>query len=329
MVASLPTISVIIPTYNRQQMLRETLLSLAHQDWPTDQFEVIVVDDGSSDGTQTVATELHPFALRYIRQANQGDAAARNTGAQASQAEFLVFLDDDILVAPEYLTLLIRAHGQPKNMIVAGTAILWLEERNPLHELVYPAQRPDEPEIVDLPFVELCSNNMSLRREAYFSLGMMHKLNFSGSSMWCDVDFAYRAYQQGFAFRRSTKAICWHRDYVYRSLDNQKRRMHEAAYRAATLFQKYPDLSAHLPMFIDKTPVAWRTDPPLLIMRKLLRRLTSSKFILSSLERVTRPLEKRSRLSALAKTLYRWIIGAYIWSGYRKGLQELQGVRRE
>ena len=303
-------------------MLRETLSSLAHQDWPRDEFEVIVVDDGSSDGTGSVAVEFYPFGLRYIWQPNQGDAAARNTGATASQAEFLVFLDDDILLAPDYLTHVINAHGRSKNMIATGTSFLWLEESNPLQQ-PHPARPPDELETVELPFVDMCSNNMSVRREAYFSLGMMHHLNFSGSSMWCDVDFAYRAYRQGFIFRRSTKAICWHRDYVQQSLDNQKRRMHEAAFRAATLFQKHPDLFVHLPMFADKSPLAWRSDPPTLTARKLLRRLTSSTFVLSPLEQLARSLEKRHGMSSLPTRLDRWIIGGYIWRGYQKGLKEL------
>ena len=96
----LPTVSVVIPTYNRKDMLREALNSLAQQTYPTDRFEIIVVDDGSTDGTDQIAAVAFPFTLRYFWQTNQGDATARNLGARQSQADILVFLDDDILVEP-------------------------------------------------------------------------------------------------------------------------------------------------------------------------------------------------------------------------------------
>src|SRR5829696_3704016 len=103
-----PTLSIIIPTYNRKDLLRETLNSLAQQTYPSNHFEVIIVDDGSTDGTAAIAAEAFPFILRYFWQSNQGDASARNLGAQQSQADILVFLDDDILVGTGYLTHLIR-----------------------------------------------------------------------------------------------------------------------------------------------------------------------------------------------------------------------------
>src|SRR5215216_6112184 len=119
-VLTLPTVSVIIPTFNRKDLLRETLNSLAQQTNPSDFFEVIIVDDGSTDGTRAIAAEAYPFTLRYFRQSNQGDAAARNLGAQQSQADILVFLDDDIVVEAGYLTHLIQAHGTGQNKIVIG-----------------------------------------------------------------------------------------------------------------------------------------------------------------------------------------------------------------
>ena len=64
--SSLLPISVIIPTYNRRDLLRETLNSLVQQTYPKNCFEVIVVDDGSTDGTEEIAAETFPFPLRYF-----------------------------------------------------------------------------------------------------------------------------------------------------------------------------------------------------------------------------------------------------------------------
>jgi glycosyltransferase involved in cell wall biosynthesis len=324
-VPSLPTVSVIIPTYNRKDLLRETLNSLAQQTYPSDRFEVVVVDDGSTDGTKEIAAEAFPFTLRYLWQSNQGDAAARNFGARRSQADILVFLDDDILVEPGYLTYLIHAHDMRKNKIVVGTWNLWLAETTPFSQTLHTSLASDHTHrITELPFRDVYSNNMSLRREAYFKIGMMQGLDFSGSSMWCDLDFTYRAYRQGFEFHRSTKAICWHRDHSARNLDDYKKRMKTAAYRAVVLFQKYPELLAHLPMFYDKNPIIWGQDPPRLIARKLARSMTSSRPALWSMEQIVNALEKRYPTSAILPSLYRYIIGSHIFQGYREGLREFR-----
>ena len=325
---TLPTVSVIIPTYNRKDLLRETLDSLARQTYPSNRFEVIVVDDGSTDGTEAIAAEVFPFILRYFWQSNQGDAIARNLGAQQSHADFLVFLDDDILVETGYLTHLIQAHEIEQNKIVVGKENLWPAESTPFSQSAYASQTLDHDHTVtELPFRDVFSNNMSLRREAYFKIGMMQGLDFPGSSMWCDLDFNYRAYRQGFKFFRSTNAICWHRDYTVRSLDAYKKRTKTAAYRSVVLFQRYPELLPHVPMFYDQTPILWNQDPLYLIGRKLARHLASTRPALWSMERIVEALEKRYPTSKQLLSLYRFIIGGYIYQGYREGLRDFGKVR--
>jgi glycosyltransferase involved in cell wall biosynthesis len=327
--STLPTVSVIIPTYNRQEFLRRTLASLALQEWPGDPFEVIVVDDGSSDDTTAVAAEPFPFRMRYIRQANQGDAGARNTGARQSRADVLVFLDDDVVVSSHYLYHLARAHHSLPDAVVTGTEHLWLESADPPAEATpSPAAGPDQPDMVAMPFADVCSNNMSLRREAYFAVGMMQDLGFGGSSIWCDVDFTYRAFRQGFEFRRSTQAICWHRDHVFQSLESHTRRRRESAYRAVALFQKYPELISFVPMFEDKTPIAWGHDRPALIARKAARPVTSSRFVLWSLAQLITILDQARLLPGLRRVLLRWLIGGHVHQGYRAGLRDLRMRRR-
>jgi glycosyltransferase involved in cell wall biosynthesis len=318
-----PTLSVIIPTYNRKDLLRETLDSLAEQTYPSDHFEVIVVDDGSTDGTAAIAAVAFPFILRYFWQRNQGDAAARNLGARQSQADILVFLDDDILVEAGYLTHLIQAYDMGQNNIVIGTCNLWLAETTPFSKSLYVSPALDHVQpITEVSFRDVYSNNMSLRREAYFKIGMMQGLDFPGSSMWCDLDFDYRAYQQGYKFWRSSKAICWHRDHTLSSLDAHKKRMRTAAYRAVVLLQKYPGLLAHLPMFYDKTPIIWGQDPPRLISRKVLRHAASSRPALWSMEQIVKILEKHYPGSSILPALYRYVVGGYVFRGYREGLGE-------
>jgi glycosyltransferase involved in cell wall biosynthesis len=314
-------VSVVIPTYNRIQLLRDTLNSLTSQTFPLGRFEVIVVDDGSEDGTGEIQNEPWPFTLRYVRQSNQGDAAARNLGANQSRADLLVFLDDDIVVGPDYLTSMAEEHEGPQKRIVIGTEHLWLDASSAPARLVANTQGDHRPS-VEVLFTEVCSNNMSVRREAYRSLGMMRSLDYPGSSMWCDVDFAFRAYQQGFAFLRSTSALCWHRDYTAVSLNARKTRMSEAARRSVALFETQPDLLPYLPMFSDKTPIRWGKDSPRLIGRKLVRRLASTSLSLWSMEKIARLLKRHAPTTTLIDPLERWIIGGYISRGYRQGLRE-------
>ncbi|MGH2535871.1 MAG: glycosyltransferase family 2 protein [Candidatus Promineifilaceae bacterium] len=319
-------VSVIIPTYNRKASLGATLRSLAGQSLPAECFEVILADDGSTDGTPELAAGAWPFPLRYLRQANQGDAAARNLGASHSQADLLVFLDDDMVAGPDYLAALAAEHEGHQKRIVIGLERLWLAPSDPLaaaDALPAPAAGPPSQPV---PFAQVCSNNMSMQRQAYCALGMMQGLDFSGSSMWCDVDFAYRAYQQGFEFRRSARAICWHRDYTAVSLASRKRRLREVARRAPALFMRHPGLVHHLPMFDDKTPIAWGQDPARLIGRKLARHAASSRPALWGLEQIARWLEGRAPASKSHRRLDRWIVGGHMWRGYRQGLREAAGA---
>jgi glycosyltransferase involved in cell wall biosynthesis len=334
----LPTVAVIIPTYNRKEMLQESLNSLAQQSYPSDRLEAIVVDDGSTDGTEAIADAVMPFQLRYFWQRNQGDAAARNFGTQQTQADILVFLDDDILLEPGYISQIIEGHGSHRNRIVVGTWNLWQAETSPFSRSIsnqlptgdFYARAQTAPSsssssdpgaaTIEIPFRDAYSNNMSIGREAYFSIGMMEGLDFSGSSMWCDLDFAYRAHRQGFEFRRSTRAFCWHRDYAVRDLNTYKKRVRIAAFRSVVLFRKYPELLAYVPMFYDKTPIIWGQDPPRLIARKIVRSMASSPAALWSMEQIADLLETRHPASGILPSLYRYIIGGHIFQGYRAGL---------
>jgi glycosyltransferase involved in cell wall biosynthesis len=96
-----PCVSVIVPAYNRERYLGAALDSVLAQDYRP--LEIVVVDDGSTDGTARVA-RAYPD-VRYLHQANQGVAAARNAGIAASRGELIAFLDSDDLWAPEKLRL--------------------------------------------------------------------------------------------------------------------------------------------------------------------------------------------------------------------------------
>jgi len=106
----MPRVSVIIPTYNRAHVVGEAIDSVLAQTYQD--FEIIVVDDGSTDNTREVLEDYarrHPDKMRVIyRQTNGGAGAARNDGIRASQGEYIAFLDSDDLYLPNRLESAVR-----------------------------------------------------------------------------------------------------------------------------------------------------------------------------------------------------------------------------
>jgi glycosyltransferase involved in cell wall biosynthesis len=96
-----PLVSVIVPVYNGDRFLAAALESILSQDYHP--FEVIVVDDGSTDGTAGIARSFG--GVRYIHQSNHGLAAARNAGMAAALGEFIAFLDADDVMLPKKLSV--------------------------------------------------------------------------------------------------------------------------------------------------------------------------------------------------------------------------------
>jgi GT2 family glycosyltransferase len=97
-------ISIVIPTMNRLASLQQVISGLLSLTYPASEFEVIVVSDGSTDGTNSYLTRLTtPFRLVPLLQANSGAAGARNAGIAAAEGELIVFLDDDTVPAPDLL----------------------------------------------------------------------------------------------------------------------------------------------------------------------------------------------------------------------------------
>ena len=118
-----PLISVVIPTFNRARQVQAALRSVLAQTYP--EFEVIVVDDGSTDGTgqalQTFISQesVNGRRVRYFFQPNQGQSAARNMGIEKARGELVAFLDSDDIWLPEKLEWQVRALEQFKDKCCA------------------------------------------------------------------------------------------------------------------------------------------------------------------------------------------------------------------
>jgi glycosyltransferase involved in cell wall biosynthesis len=121
--SEVPQVSVVIATYNRANFLPETIDSVLQQTFQ--EYELIVVDDGSTDGTRTLL-QSYPSRVSYLYQQNRGPSAARNLGVRHARAPWIAFQDSDDLSKPDHLeTLYAYANDHPDcGMVFANGAYL-------------------------------------------------------------------------------------------------------------------------------------------------------------------------------------------------------------
>ena len=119
-----PIVSVIIPTYNRYNFIKEALNSVFSQTYK--KLEVIVVDDGSTDETEKITGEF-PEIIYLSHKKNMGVAAARNTGIKASSGEFITFLDSDDLWLPEKIEKQVDFFKKNPDYPVVQTEETWIK----------------------------------------------------------------------------------------------------------------------------------------------------------------------------------------------------------
>lgn len=319
-------VSVVIPTYNRIDSLLRLLESLDHQTLSPDQYEVIVVDDGSAYAPDVITKTPFRFVLTYLRQENQGATVARNYGAKQTRGRVLVFIDDDISVSEKTLEALVEACNQDLKTVAVGKLIacnmnldssftkIAIEEENKRGNI-------DLETNVTIGFTACNTQLLAIKRSDFFELGMLQDPT-GGWPNWDDVDFGYRSHLAGFQLVRVADAVGEHWDYSLSSLESATHRWFRASKSAVRLFQRYPGLRRFIPMFVDMTPVDWKQDSPRLVARKSLRRFLSSRIVLAVMERTVLLLEKNHPSEGLLRPLYRWIEGAYKYQGYRQGLRE-------
>src|SRR5438045_2872485 len=108
-----PRISVVIPTFNRAALLKDSLASLAMQSLPPSQYEVVVIDDGSIDDTAAVCRRFSSaMRLQYFRIENSGISAAKNLGLFAASGDLLLFFDDDDVADGNMLGEHLKSHDE-------------------------------------------------------------------------------------------------------------------------------------------------------------------------------------------------------------------------
>jgi glycosyltransferase involved in cell wall biosynthesis len=164
-----PTVSVIIPTFNRGWIIRDAIDSVLAQTYTN--FELIVVDDGSTDRTHDILRS-YGDRLRLIGQVNRGVSAARNSGIGVSTGRLVAFLDSDDLWLPDKLAAQVAFFEHSRSALICQTEELWI--RNGMR--VNPKKRHRKPSgLIFKPSLALCLVSPSavmVRRELFDEVGL-------------------------------------------------------------------------------------------------------------------------------------------------------------
>lgn len=206
-------VSVIVPTYNRLGRLKQVLAALERQTVPLDQFEVVVVCDGATDGTDAFLRELKtPLQLNAVIQPNGGPASARNNGVAHATGELVLFVDDDVVAAPELIEEHLRVHAESANdRVVLGPMLTprnfrmlpWVRwEQDRLYEQYDAMQRGDWAPTAR----QFYTGNSSVPRVHIVEAGGFDE-RFRRAE---DVELAYRLADRGLEFVFNADAIGYH-----------------------------------------------------------------------------------------------------------------------
>lgn len=277
-------LSVIIPTFNRADILKECLNALAHQDLPVEDYEVIVVDDGSHDETRSV---LEKFKEKhgnffFFHQKNQGQGIARNLGVQHAKGNIIVLIGDDIIVNENFLSEHLRYHLRhaAENEAVLGLTkwhpklhvtpfMNWLTNGSTIfgrfggHQFAY--EKLEGQEEADYNF--FYTSNISLKRS------LLDKYPFDPSFSgygWEDIELGYRLHQrEGLRLYYNPEAVGYHDHMMTEaSLEDRMRNIGRSAW---VFHRRYPELKK-VPQLWKRTVFRILAFPFLVRLFKLLNR---------------------------------------------------------
>jgi GT2 family glycosyltransferase len=326
----LPTVSVVMPTFQRGPTLKRTLEALTATDYPSDLLELIVVNNGSTDSTADV---VHRFPiLRSVTQNHSGVSKARNHGATLATGEVLLFLDDDIIVAPDTIRRHMTVRGKYESYpdcIVSGrpefpTEIRAALESWPLGRFRLWVEDCAQATVVAAPgpngriFPDsVPTQNLSIGAAFFRQLGGFDERfpSIGGE----DHDLCIRARKAGAIVVLDSDIPVIHND-QHASLISICRRQERGAVGAVCIARKHPDLPAP-PSLALNGPVR-RGDPAQVVVRKLARAALSHPVSLALAHRVVALAERlRPRGGWPLEVLYRALLGLYVFRGIRRGLR--------
>lgn len=228
-------LSVVICTYNRRALLGECLTSLFSQTYPKDDYEIIVVDDGSTDGTDALLQEMAASPgppLRHFRQENKGSAAARNLGISQARGEIIASIDDDCVATERWMESAVPYFADGDIVGVQGQTL----PAEPVRLHFFPPRFSYTIEVTkEVPNHPTC--NVFYRKQAILDVGGFNeKFKMTGAE---DLDLALRIEGKG-QIVFSKEVLVYHAVF-YDTLTQRLRFMRRYQYEPI-LFKQHPQL---------------------------------------------------------------------------------------
>lgn len=290
-----PRLSIVIPTRNRRESLERVLTALDEQRNDVPDPEIVVVDDGSVDGTLQSLRARLPTGTLILEQRQGGPARARNRGAAAASGDVLLFLGDDTVPEPGFLRTHAEAHAGSVEPIAVLGYTTWDRDRmrvTPLlthlneRGLQFGFSLIRDPE--NVPFNFFYTSNVSLSKALFLSQGGFDE-SFPFAA-WEDIEFAYRATRAvpplRIVYRPGARVLHHHPT----SLSDFRLRQFRAGRAGALFASKHPELRKWL-----------GTDAALLLNRRRPIHLVAAEHFIGPIDRAGIPLPGRCYDS-----LFRW-----------------------
>ncbi len=254
-------ISVVMATYNRAETIAITLNHLAEQTLDPASFEVIVVDDGSTDGTEAVVRAKEPtlpFCLRYVRHPNRGPGYTQNRGIQMAQAPIVCLMADDIHFAPHALAAHLRLHErhpEPEAAVLGKV----LQSPELAAESVFlakwdPFKFRHIENFQELPYYLFWACNVSCKTDFLRQSGLFREARGrAGAAAHEDVELGYRLCKQGLRLFYAKEALGYH--YHLETLAGATRR----AYQRGLNWDEFRELVDEPEITVRYHILSWHT----------------------------------------------------------------------
>lgn len=316
--------SVIIPTFERPEVLYETVRALAQIDYPKNRWEVVVVDDGSKAetvGRVRAWLEALDAPARLIVQQNRGPAAARNAGARVASGDILIFLDNDIVVHPGFVRRHIEALRAYPGCWVVGRIVHppivretpFGRYRDDCWETFHRSQRPGGlVETTGMTAANLAVPEMDFSRIGGFDEG------FSIASCE-DWDLGQRARIAGVRILYDPVNVVVHNDWAV-DLAQFCKRQRLYSVSDVLLWRKYGDQSPRARLVSENSPTRWGEDDMRLVAKKVLKRLLATRLGSAAVRRACTLTGVLIPDSSLNRRCYELAVAGAIFRGVREGL---------